>query len=95
MQWLSVIFPIFKDTRESNIEKDECEHSEDISKSKGKVTHVLIFCIHDKNVYYYCYDYDAHFNIKIHIAIMCLIICITGYCVLFTSIALHLDDLLW
>ena len=71
MQLLSVIFPIFKDTRESDIEKDECEHDEDISKSKGKVAHVLIFCMHDKNVYDYCYYYDTHFNIKIHIAIMC------------------------
>ena len=39
----------FKNTRESDIEKDECEHDEDISKSKGKVTHVPIFFMHDKN----------------------------------------------
>ena len=43
-----VIYLIFKDTRENDIEKDESVHDKDISKSKGKVTHVLISCMHDK-----------------------------------------------
>ena len=63
--------PIFTDARETDTQKDESAQDEEISKRKGKVTHVLISCMHDKNVYYYCYYYDTHFNIKIHIAIMC------------------------
>ena len=30
-----------------------------------------MFCMHQKHVYDYCYDYYIHFNIQIHIAVMC------------------------
>ena len=47
------------------------DDEEEISDSKGKVSHVLIFFIHDTHVYHYCDDYHIHFNIKMHIGVMC------------------------
>ena len=55
---------MFQDTRERNLGTDEHEDYEDISHSKGKVEHVVIFFMHDTNVYNYCDDYHIHFNIK-------------------------------
>ena len=33
--------------------------------------HVLIFFMLDTNVYNYCDDYHIHYNIKMHIGVMC------------------------
>ena len=71
LQLLWEIFPIFPDTRERNLGTHEHEDDEEISCSKGHVEHVLIFLMHDTNVYNYCDDYHIHFNIKMHIGVMC------------------------
>ena len=73
VKFLEVIFPVFQDTRQRNIERDENTQDEDICYSKGKVEQwtILMFCMHQKNVYDYCYDYHIHFNINIHIAVIC------------------------
>ena len=37
----------------------------------GKMSHVVIFFMCDTHVYDYCNDYHIHFNIKMHIGVMC------------------------
>ena len=71
LKLLSLIFPIFQHTRQRNIETDQNEQYEDICYSKSNLEHIIMFCMHKKNVYDYCYDYHIHFKIKIHISVMC------------------------
>ena len=71
LKLLSVICPIFQDTRQWNIDTEQNEQDGDICYSKHNVEHILMFCMHQKHVYDYCYDYYIHFNIQIHIAVMC------------------------
>ena len=51
----------------------QCEYADDeeISYSMGKVQHVVIFLMHDTNVYHDSDDYHIHFKIKMHIGVMC------------------------
>ena len=54
-----------------NLDRCKDDNMEEISDSRGKVSHVLRFFMYDTHVYHYCNDYHIHFNIKMHIAAMC------------------------
>ena len=66
-----VIFTIFQDTRERKFVTREYTDDGEISYSMGKVQHVVIFHMHDTNVYHDCDDYHIYFKIKMHIGVMC------------------------
>ena len=65
------MFPLFQDTRERNFARCEYTDDEEISDSMGKVQHVVIFLMHDTNVYHDCDDYHIHLKIEMPIGVMC------------------------
>ena len=66
-----VTFLICQDSAERNLERRKDDNEEEISDSIGKVSHVVIFFMYDTHVYHYCNDSHIHFNIKMHIGVMC------------------------
>ena len=58
-----IICPIFKDTREDNIDMKGHEQDDDICYSKHNMQYILMFCMHQKHIYYACYDYYIHLHL--------------------------------